>query len=195
MTLLCLYGLNSLLLTWIYLRRRDDPVPEPPAPEEWPWVTVQLPIYNELHTVERLLTAVAGWRTALGEMPQSLFDQAEVEIRLVVEPTFISECSLAQIVAGGGIEINQDPASANLFDLLLMLGIERFTARPYEHFVSARALGSQYLHEVFETLNGDRRHVERTSQFAAFANFTQAAFVASRNGTVLTIEVLGAVGE
>jgi cellulose synthase/poly-beta-1,6-N-acetylglucosamine synthase-like glycosyltransferase len=57
--LLGLYGLNSLALTYIYLRHRRDMAPEPPPPIEWPRVTVQLPIYNELHTVERLLTTVA----------------------------------------------------------------------------------------------------------------------------------------
>lgn len=56
---LSLYGLNTLILTAIYLFHRRDVVPEPPSPAEWPIVTVQLPIYNELHTVERLLTTVA----------------------------------------------------------------------------------------------------------------------------------------
>ena len=56
---LSLYGLNSLILTWIYLRRRGETAPEPPPPAEWPHVTVQLPIYNELHTAERLLATVA----------------------------------------------------------------------------------------------------------------------------------------
>ena len=58
--LLSIYSFNSLVLTWLYLRHRHDPISEPPSPAEWPYVTVQLPIYNELHTVERLLTAAAG---------------------------------------------------------------------------------------------------------------------------------------
>ncbi|NIO72790.1 MAG: glycosyltransferase, partial [Anaerolineae bacterium] len=58
--LLSLYGFNSLVLTWLYLRHRHDPIPVPSPPDEWPHVTVQLPIYNELHTVERLLNAAAG---------------------------------------------------------------------------------------------------------------------------------------
>jgi cellulose synthase/poly-beta-1,6-N-acetylglucosamine synthase-like glycosyltransferase len=55
-----LYGLNALVLIWLYLRHRHDPHPTAPWPTEWPRVTVQLPIYNELHTVERLLTTAAG---------------------------------------------------------------------------------------------------------------------------------------
>jgi cellulose synthase/poly-beta-1,6-N-acetylglucosamine synthase-like glycosyltransferase len=58
--LLSIYGFNSLVLTWLYLRHRHDPTPVPLPPVERPRVTVQLPIYNELHTVERLLNAAAG---------------------------------------------------------------------------------------------------------------------------------------
>ena len=35
-------------------------MPEPPTPAEWPAVTVQLPVFNELHVVERLIDAVAA---------------------------------------------------------------------------------------------------------------------------------------
>ncbi len=54
-----LYGANALLLAALYLRRRRDRVPQAPEPELWPSVTVQLPIYNELYVVERLIDAVA----------------------------------------------------------------------------------------------------------------------------------------
>lgn len=57
--LLALYGFNSLYLLWRY-RRTRGPRRTPPAPREWPRVTVQLPVYNELHTVKRLLRAVAA---------------------------------------------------------------------------------------------------------------------------------------
>jgi cellulose synthase/poly-beta-1,6-N-acetylglucosamine synthase-like glycosyltransferase len=60
LVLLSIYGLNSLLLTLLYLRHRNDPTPSPPPPVEWPRVTVQLPVYNELHIVERLLAAAAS---------------------------------------------------------------------------------------------------------------------------------------
>ncbi|MGD8623005.1 MAG: glycosyltransferase [Anaerolineae bacterium] len=57
--LVALYGGNALLLAILYLRRRDKGPVRPPQPEEWPVVTVQLPIYNELYVVRRLLQAVA----------------------------------------------------------------------------------------------------------------------------------------
>lgn len=54
-----LYGANALVLTALYLRRRRQRLATPPPPQDWPVVTVQLPLYNELHVVRRLLDAVA----------------------------------------------------------------------------------------------------------------------------------------
>ena len=58
--LVALYGANALLLVALYLRRRRQPPQPVPEPAVWPAVTVQLPIYNELYVVERLIGAVAG---------------------------------------------------------------------------------------------------------------------------------------
>jgi cellulose synthase/poly-beta-1,6-N-acetylglucosamine synthase-like glycosyltransferase len=56
---LALYGFNSLLLSGLFLwhRRRTC---EAPALDEWPNVTVQLPIFNERFVVERLIDSVAS---------------------------------------------------------------------------------------------------------------------------------------
>jgi len=56
--LLAIYGANALLLTLLYWRVRDRQLAEPPLTST-PRVTVQLPIYNEMHVVERLIDAVA----------------------------------------------------------------------------------------------------------------------------------------
>jgi len=57
---LALYGLNSLLLTVIYVRLRRREPRAVPCPDAWPSVTVQLPIYNELHVAERAIAAAAA---------------------------------------------------------------------------------------------------------------------------------------
>lgn len=63
--LLAVYGLNSLLLTWLYRRRShtsEAATGQPPllALTNYPDVTVQLPVYNERHVVERLIEAAAN---------------------------------------------------------------------------------------------------------------------------------------
>jgi len=57
--LVAVYGGNALLLATLYLRRQREHTNQPPEPEEWPAVTIQLPIYNELYVVKRLIDAVA----------------------------------------------------------------------------------------------------------------------------------------
>ena len=58
---LALYGLHSWVLAVLYWRngRRSPSAPRVDR-SRLPSVTVQLPVYNELHVVERLIDAVAG---------------------------------------------------------------------------------------------------------------------------------------
>jgi cellulose synthase/poly-beta-1,6-N-acetylglucosamine synthase-like glycosyltransferase len=55
-----IFGLHALVLALLFLKHRRDPLPPPPAPKTWPLVTVQLPIFNEQHVVERLICAVGA---------------------------------------------------------------------------------------------------------------------------------------
>jgi cellulose synthase/poly-beta-1,6-N-acetylglucosamine synthase-like glycosyltransferase len=58
---LSVYGFQALLLTALYVRHRRTMTPTiPVADGDWPSVTVQLPIYNECHVVERLIDAAAA---------------------------------------------------------------------------------------------------------------------------------------
>ena len=54
---LFIYGLNFFYLTFRTWRDRERQALAP-VPAEWPRVTVQLPIYNELYVAERLIEAV-----------------------------------------------------------------------------------------------------------------------------------------
>ncbi|MGE5249774.1 MAG: glycosyltransferase [Bacteroidota bacterium] len=58
---LALYGLHNLVTTFLYLRARraSTPARSTKLRSDPPRVTVQLPIFNEKYTVERLLRAVA----------------------------------------------------------------------------------------------------------------------------------------
>lgn len=56
---LAVYGFNTLLTFWLYWRKRQIQIPLPDLADSPP-VTVQLPIFNELYVVERLLDAAAA---------------------------------------------------------------------------------------------------------------------------------------
>jgi cellulose synthase/poly-beta-1,6-N-acetylglucosamine synthase-like glycosyltransferase len=55
---LSLNGLHRAWLVWAWSRSKA--VGSPPAQAEWPFVTVQLPIFNERYVVERLVDACAA---------------------------------------------------------------------------------------------------------------------------------------
>ena len=65
LSLLAVYGVHRLALLYLYYAHATRTIPRPPEPldpSRYPGVTVQLPIYNEMYVVERLLRAVAKLR-------------------------------------------------------------------------------------------------------------------------------------
>lgn len=54
-----LFSLGQLHLTWFYLRDKKTEKQAVPVLKEFPFVTVQLPVYNEKYVIERLLDAVS----------------------------------------------------------------------------------------------------------------------------------------
>ena len=60
MSFILLYSLAQGHLLFHFFKARKEGTKTPPkAPENWPKVTVQLPVFNELYVVERLLDSVA----------------------------------------------------------------------------------------------------------------------------------------
>ena len=57
---LALYGINNMVNAFLYLRIKKSLKTKQDAfpPRDWPLVTIQLPIFNEKYTVERLLSAI-----------------------------------------------------------------------------------------------------------------------------------------
>jgi cellulose synthase/poly-beta-1,6-N-acetylglucosamine synthase-like glycosyltransferase len=61
-TWLAIYGAQAIVLLLLFLRHRKEPPPTPPQVDwpDLPHVTVQVPVYNELHVVERVIDHVAA---------------------------------------------------------------------------------------------------------------------------------------
>jgi len=62
LVLLAILGTHRYLMVWLYFRHRDRRALPVPLPARLPRVTVQLPIFNEMYVVERLLDSVCGIR-------------------------------------------------------------------------------------------------------------------------------------
>lgn len=75
-----LFSLGQLHLTWHYLRSLKENTKTPATePLVWPGVTVQLPIYNEMYVVSRLIDAVASFDYPLDKLEIQVLDDSTDE--------------------------------------------------------------------------------------------------------------------
>jgi cellulose synthase/poly-beta-1,6-N-acetylglucosamine synthase-like glycosyltransferase len=83
---LTVYGGNALWLTWQRLRHhRQTPSPRPLLPQQWPRVTIQLPIYNERHVAERLIDACAWLEYPAAALEIQVLDDSSDETQALVQ--------------------------------------------------------------------------------------------------------------
>jgi cellulose synthase/poly-beta-1,6-N-acetylglucosamine synthase-like glycosyltransferase len=57
---LCVYGAHRLVLLWLYAKYEKRQALSAPLPDVLPFVTVQMPVYNERFVVEELIETVCG---------------------------------------------------------------------------------------------------------------------------------------
>src|SRR5215212_8278163 len=84
LAILGVYSVHRFYL--VRLRRRfPAPRPEPPRPDRWPSVTVQLPLYNEPNVAARLIDAAAAIDYPGALDVQVLDDSTDSTARIVAE--------------------------------------------------------------------------------------------------------------
>lgn len=74
---LATYGLNALLYSILYFSGRPKTAPAAPPLSDFPRVTVQLPIYNEMYVVERLIDAAAALDYPRGRLQIQVLDDSD----------------------------------------------------------------------------------------------------------------------
>jgi cellulose synthase/poly-beta-1,6-N-acetylglucosamine synthase-like glycosyltransferase len=87
LSILGIYGWHRYYLVYLYMKHKDG-VPGPPPPladGEWPVVTVQLPVYNEMYVVERLIDAVCAIDYPRDRLEVQVLDDSTDETREIVE--------------------------------------------------------------------------------------------------------------
>ncbi|HRI27184.1 MAG TPA: glycosyltransferase [Chitinophagales bacterium] len=84
-----LYCLAEMYLAWQYQQAKQPVLPLPPLPRhQLPFVTVQLPVYNEQYVVERLIDAIAAFDYPLHLFEiQILDDSTDVTTNLIAAKT------------------------------------------------------------------------------------------------------------
>jgi len=76
---LFLFGLHGLVMVYYYHKTADFKRETPPMPENLPLVTVQLPIFNEIYVVERLVESVCAMEYPKERLEIQLLDDSTDE--------------------------------------------------------------------------------------------------------------------
>jgi len=82
--ILFVYGIHRLLLVGLYYRSRHRLTRLVPEPEEWPLVTVQLPLFNEMYVANRLIDAVCRFDYPPDRLEIQVLDDSTDETRQLV---------------------------------------------------------------------------------------------------------------
>lgn len=83
--LLAIFCLHRFFLVLLYYKtRRQDPELAAMTPEEWPDVTVQLPLFNEKYVAERLLRQAAALDYPSGKLEIQVLDDSTDETTTLV---------------------------------------------------------------------------------------------------------------
>jgi cellulose synthase/poly-beta-1,6-N-acetylglucosamine synthase-like glycosyltransferase len=78
-----IYGIHRIHLIRLFRRRTRDLSP-PAKPDDWPAVTVQLPVYNERYVVNRLIEAAAAIDYPRDRLEIQVLDDSTDETREIV---------------------------------------------------------------------------------------------------------------
>ena len=83
-TVLASYGWNTLIVAWLYWRKRNDVIATLPL-NDMARVTVQLPIYDELYVVERLIDAAAALDWQHDRLQIQVLDDSDDETTAIAQ--------------------------------------------------------------------------------------------------------------
>src|SRR5690606_28898302 len=85
LSILGIYGWHRYFIVYQYMKNKDRAPGAPPPVDEGPVVTVQLPIYNEMYVVDRLIEAVCALDYPKDKLEIQVLDDSTDETRGIVE--------------------------------------------------------------------------------------------------------------
>ncbi|MEM7048701.1 MAG: cellulose synthase family protein [Acidobacteriota bacterium] len=92
--ILAIFGIHRMVLVVLYWRSRKRVAVEPAPPEEWPLVTVQLPLYNEMYVARRLIDAVCEIDYPRERLEIQVLDDSTDETRQIVADAVARQADL-----------------------------------------------------------------------------------------------------
>jgi len=85
LSILAVYGWHRYFLVFQYMKHKDRVPGPPPVIDEWPVVTIQLPIFNEMYVVDRVVDAVTAIDYPRDRLEIQVLDDSTDETREIAE--------------------------------------------------------------------------------------------------------------
>src|SRR6187402_2778353 len=87
LSILGIYGWHRYFIVYQYMKNKDRVAGPPPHvhADEWPIVTIQLPIFNEMYVVDRLIDAVCEIDYPKDKLEIQLLDDSTDETRDIAD--------------------------------------------------------------------------------------------------------------
>jgi cellulose synthase/poly-beta-1,6-N-acetylglucosamine synthase-like glycosyltransferase len=85
LVILAVFGLHRYVMVFLYFRNRERRALPVPLPEKLPRVTVQLPLYNEMYVVDRLLESVTRIRYPRELLEVQVLDDSTDETTVIAQ--------------------------------------------------------------------------------------------------------------
>ena len=79
------YGFHRLTIVYLYLKHRNDKPQPKELFKELPLITIQLPVFNEMHVVDRLLDSVAALDYPKDKLQIQIIDDSTDETTAICE--------------------------------------------------------------------------------------------------------------
>jgi len=203
---LALYALHIVLLVALYLWHRRAPSPETPhiAEEDFPTVTVQIPLRNERYVVQRILAAVAAFDWPRERLEIQVLDDSDDDttalVRAEIERLRAQGFSIAllhrQHNAGhkaGALAAGLQQARGEyiaIFDADFA-PLPDFLRQTVPHLVQNPALG--LVQARWGHLNAEYSPVTRAQALALDAHFTVEHIARNRAGLLMNFNGTGGV--
>lgn len=201
LSILFLFGLQSAVMVYYYTRTRGAKRSTPVMPTEVPMVTVQLPLFNEVYVVERLIESVCAMEYPKERMEIQVLDDSTdetVEVTRQIVARYASQgfdikhihrTNRAGYKAGAlkeGLAIAKGDYIA-IFDADFVPKAE-FLQKTIPHFFSGEKVGM--VQTRWEHLNEDYSFLTRAQALALDGHFAieqevrnKAGFFINFNGT------------
>ncbi len=179
------YSLSQMHLVILYLKDKQNQPVETPKLEikDYPLVTVQLPLYNELYVVDRLIDCIASLHYPKEKLEIQLLDDSNDETTAIIEKKINKYQSVGldiQLIRrpdrtgykAGALKYGLEKAKGEfiaIFDADFLPRVD-FLLKTIPHLVTNQKLG--VVQTRWEHLNKDYSYLTKLQAFGLDAHFT-----------------------